>query len=164
MNYYLVALFDDNSYTDIEKIQRDLCKKHRMHKNMSMLHITIDTVSDPDMEKLEKVVCDVLKHYKRFKVEINRQLVFNSASKAVSLKVENKGYIIRLARSLNEKLRQNGFKVKVVDNWDLQLPIGNSNYAMKDISNSDYVAACDSTQRQGFYKLAKIDRIELWEV
>jgi 2'-5' RNA ligase len=164
MRYYLVALFDNDSYKEIEGIQRNICKKYKLYKNLPVLHITLEIVGDPDIEKLDEVLTKILKPYKRFKVEISDVICFDEPYKSVNLKIENKGYISRIARSVNDTLRLYGFDVRgSIENWDLHVSLANTNYAIREWSKREYSAACSSTKRDGFYKLATINRIELWK-
>lgn len=164
MRYYLVALFDSESYASMEVIQKSICSKYKIYKNYPMLHITLETVEDPDIEKLSKVIGDMLKPYKKFKVETNGVICFDPPYKSVNLKIENKGYIIRLARNINENLKLHGFNVREnIDNWDLHVSLANTNYASREWSSKEYIAACNNTKKQGFYRLARIERIELWK-
>lgn len=164
MRYYLVALFDKDSYSYIEEIQRSICKKYKIYKNMPMLHITLEIVGDPDVEKLNKIISDILKPYKKFKVEVNGAICFDPPYKSVNLKIENKGYIIRLARKINETLKLHGFDVREnIDGWDLHISLANTNYAIREWSSKEYIAACESTKKENIHRMAKIDRIELWK-
>ena len=164
MKYYLVALFDKSSYDKMEIAQKKLCQKYKLYKNNPMLHITLETIEDPDMDKLNKVIFDVLKPYKRFKVETNGIVCFDPPFKSVNLKIENKGYIVRFARQFNETLKLHGFNVRQnIDNWDLHVSLANSNYAIREWSGNEYMAACSDAKKDGFYRMSIIDRIELWK-
>jgi len=164
MRYYLVALFDRNSYSYIEEIQRNICKKYKIYKNMPMLHITLEVIGEPDVEKLNKILSDMLRPYKKFKVEVNGAICFDPPYKSVNLKIENKGYIIRLARQINEILKLHGFDVRDnMDNLDLHVPLANTNYPIRELSSKEYVAACQSAKKEDIHKMAKIDRIEIWK-
>lgn len=164
MKYYLVALFDKESYSCVEGVQRNICKKYKIYKNMPVLHITLEIISNPDFEKLNKIITDILKPYKKFKVEINGAICFDPPYKSVNLKIESKGYIIRLARQINETLKLHGFDVREsIENWDLHVSLANTNYAIREWSSKEYIAACERTKKEGIYKMAKVDRIELWK-
>lgn len=164
MKYYLVALFDDESSNFIEGIQRNLCRKFKLNRNMPAFHITLDVVGDPDIDKLIAIVNDIIKPYKKFKVRINEAISFNSQYKAVNLRVEGKGYIMRLARCINDALKLHGFDVKDKSE-DIQLYVNllNSNLPGKDSSISEYAAASDNAKKEQIMKMTKIDRIELWK-
>lgn len=164
MKYYLVALFDKNSYEDIYKIQRRLCDKYKIYKDIPVPHISLETIDNPDVEKLDKILLDILKPYKKFKVESSEIVCFDPPYKSVNLKIESKGYIARIARNINEKLKDNGFLVR--DNKDggnLHVSLGNTNFASRDWSYKEYTAACTTAKKEDFYKLAKIEKIELWK-
>jgi 2''-5'' RNA ligase len=164
MKYYLVALFDKNSYSYIEEIQKNICKKYKIYKNMPMLHITLEVIGDPDVEKLNKIISDMIRPYKKFKVEINGAICFDPPYKSVNLKIENKGYVIRLARQLNDTLKLHGFDVRDnIDNWDLHVSLANTNHAIREWSSKEYVAACQNAKKEDIHKMVKIDRIELWK-
>lgn len=164
MKYYLVALFDAESCSAMETIQKNICRKYKLYKNVPMLHITLETIEDPDMDKLSKVLIDILKPYKAFKVETNGVICFDPPYKSVNLRIENKGYIIRLARIINETLKLHGFNVREsIEDCDLHVSLANTNYAIREWTGKEYVAACSDTKKDGFYKLAKVERIELWK-
>jgi 2'-5' RNA ligase len=164
MKYYLVALFDNNSYKDIEEVQRNICRKYKIYKNLPVLHITLEIIGDPDMDKLDEIVSKILKPYKKFKVEVSDVICFDEPYKSVNLKVENKGYINRLARILNETLKLHGFDVRdTIQGWDLHVSLANTNYAVREWSKREYNSACNAAKREGFYKLATVDRVELWK-
>lgn len=164
MRYYLVALFDNDSYKEIEQIQKSICKKYKLYKNLPTLHVTLEIIGDPDINKLDEVLTKILRDYKRFKIEVSDVICFDEPYKSVNLKVESKGYINRLARIINDTLRLHGFEVRdSIDNWDLHISLANTNYAIREWSKTEYAAACTSARKDGFYKLATIDKIELWK-
>lgn len=157
MKYYLVALFDDNSYSKVENIQKNVCRKYRLYKKSPALHIALETLNEPDLNKLDSIIADILKPYKRFKVEFKKMLCFDSPCKSLNLKVENKGYIIRISRNINEKLKSHGFNVgEHIDN--LYIPIANANFNSKKL-DTDAQIIDDAASNE----LIRIDRIELWK-
>lgn len=164
MRYYLVALFDKESCLSIEELQKSLCKKYRLYKSSCALHITLDIVGNPDMDKLDKVLTDIINPYKKFKVQINGAMCFSPPYKSIALRIENKGYIIRIARLINETLRLYGFEV--IDNaqkFDLHVDLADTNSAVREWSADKYSAACENAKKEEVFKTAKIDRIELWK-
>lgn len=164
MKYYLVALFDTESHSVMETIQKNICKKYKLYKNIPILHISLETIEDPDMDKLSKIISEILKPYKPFKVETNGSICCESPYKSINLKIENKGYIFRLARTINDTLKLHGFNVKEnIEDLNLHVSLANTNYAIKELTGKEYVAACSDDKKDGFYKLAKIERIELWK-
>lgn len=130
-----------------------------------MPHIAIEVLEDPDIDKFCKVVSDILKPYKKFKVEINNDLSFNANSKIVDIKVESKGYIIRLARQINEMLRLHKFNVKEnnFENCSLYIPLVKANFGLREWNNREYVAACENVKRNEISDVIKIDKMELWK-
>ncbi|MDT8718679.1 2'-5' RNA ligase family protein [Clostridium sp. 19966] len=164
MRYYLVALFDNDSYREIEEVQRNICKKYKLYRNLPTLHITLEVVDDPDIEKLDEILLKIFKPYKRFKVEVKDIICFDDPYKSVNLKIESKGYISRLARTINETLKLHGLNVRAkIEDWDLHISLANTNFAQREWSKGEYIAACSRAKKQGFYKLVTIDRIELWK-
>jgi 2'-5' RNA ligase len=164
MKYYLVALFDAESYTAMEGIQKNICQKYKLYKNIPTLHITLEVIEDPDMDKLTKIINDILKPYKKFKVETNGLVCFDPTYKSINLKIENKGYIIRLARTINDTLKLHGFNVREnINNLDLHVSLATTNYAVKEWTSKEYVAASSTSKQNGLSKLVRVNRIELWK-
>lgn len=164
MKYYLVALFDEESQKSMEEIQRKISKKYKIYRTIPAIHLTLEVIDNPNLERLIPIIEDVLKPYKRFKVSINGALCFDPPYKSVNLKIENKGYAIRISRNLNETLKLSGFNVREnIDNWDLHVSLANTNYASREWSNKEYAVACEVSKMQNVVKMAKIDRIELWK-
>ncbi|HEY5562442.1 MAG TPA: 2'-5' RNA ligase family protein [Clostridiaceae bacterium] len=164
MKYYLVALLDKDSQEIIETMQKSICQKYRLYKNIPMLHITLEILDDPDINYLTEVLSDVLKHYKKFRAEVSGVICFDPPYKSVNLKVENKGYIYRLIKAVNSTLKARGFKVREeIENWDIHISLANTNYAIREWTNNEYNMACETTKDEGFYKLVKIEKVELWK-
>lgn len=164
MKYYLVALFDEDSYSKIEEVQKNLCRKYKLYKNLPTLHITLEVVENPDMDKLDKIISDIIKPYKKFRVEINGAMCFNAPYKSVTLKIENMGYIMRLSRQFNDKLKLHGFEVREnIQDWDLHVSLASPNFSVREWSVEEYAAACETAKIEDFKRMAKIDRIELWK-
>lgn len=164
MKYYLVALFDNDSLKDIERLQRSINKKYKNNKNQSAFHITLDVIGDADLEKLDKIINKILKPYKRFKVELNNAVCFEDPFRAVNLQVENKGYISRLARLINDTLKLHGINARTsIQDWNLHVSLNSSSFPLKELSKNEYDAAYNKAKTINFYKLATIDRIELWK-
>lgn len=130
-----------------------------------MLHITLEVIEDPNINKLEEVIEKIIKPYKKFKVEINGAICFDPPYKSVNLKIENKGYIMRLARIINDTLKLHGFKVREnIENWDLHVSLANTNFASREWSAKEYISACSNLKGAGMHEMAKIDRIEIWKL
>ncbi|MBU5486299.1 2'-5' RNA ligase family protein [Clostridium sp. MSJ-11] len=164
MKYYLVALFDEESYKYMEGIQRSICRKYKLYKNMPMLHITLEIIDDPDIEELSRIVNNIISPYKKFKVMIDGAICFDPPYKSVNLKLQNKGYISRLARKINDTLKLSNFKVRDnIDNWDLHISLANTNYAQREWNSREYLNACEMTKGKNVKRTATIERIELWK-
>lgn len=164
MNYYLVALLDEDSYAEIESLQKNISKKYRIYKELPKLHITLEVIRDPDVEMLSKTVSDIIVKYKKFKAEVNGTVCFQPPYKSVNLLVEKKGYIGRLSRVINEKLRNQGFLVR--DNekdWDLHISLANTNFARREWSNEEYSIACERSIKEDYHKMIRIEKIEIWK-
>lgn len=164
MKYYLVALFDNDSLKDIERLQRSISKKYRNNRNQSAYHITLDVIGETDIEKIDKIINKILKPYKRFKVEINNAICFEEPFKTINLQVENKGYISRLARMINDTLKLHGINARAsIQDWNLHVSLNSSSFPLKELTKNEYEAAYNKAKIINFYKLATIDRIELWK-
>lgn len=164
MRYYLVALFDDDSYKSIEPLQKSLSKKYKLYRNLPTLHITLEVIDNPNLDKLDEVLKKIFKPYKRFKVEFNDVIYFEEPHKSVNLKVENGGYIKRLSRLLNDTLKLHGFNVREnIQEWNPHVAVANGSFNNKDWKKNEYEVACSSTKNESYFNMAKIDRIELWK-
>jgi 2'-5' RNA ligase len=164
MKYYLVALFDNETYDFMEEVQRNLCRKYRINRNTPAFHITMEVVGNPDIDKLSKIINDIIKPYKKFKVQINGAICFNPPYKSLNLKVEGKGYIATLVRRINDTLKLHGFEVREdIHEWDYHVALASPNYAAKEWNTSEYSAAFESARKENIFKMAKVDRIELWK-
>lgn len=165
MKYYLVALFDADSHTVVEKLQKNITRKYKLHQSHNLLnyHIMLEVIDDPDFEKLDMLIEKILKPYKKFKVEINNLLSFDPPNKSINLRIENKGYIIRLARNINDTLKLSGFNVRENTNaFDLLVPIANTSPS-KHWAKDSHGINKESFNNPGCKLLAKIDRFELWK-
>lgn len=165
MKYYLVALFDQESYSYVEGLQKGFCKKYKVYKSNSMLHIPLEIICNTsDVEKLWEIIGNLLKPYKKFKVEINGGISFEASSKSVNLKIQNKGYIVKLARNINDILRLHGFSVREeIEATDLHISLANANHAQKEWANNGYMIPFTSDKDEALYKMPIVDRIELWK-
>lgn len=166
MKYQLVALFDEESYPKLQEIQKSVCRKYRLYKNAHALYIPISILSNPDLNKLDEIVSKVLKPYKQFKVKINNSIGLNDHNKQVSLKVDEKGYLVTITRNINETLNSYGIKTITKDfNFlNLYMPIANSNYNIKKACNRSNIPFKKDLLTEDFLKFAKINRLELWKL
>ena len=84
-------------------------------------------------------------------------------SAQVNLKVEDKGYIFRLARTITDTLDLHGFNVKSdEDNIDLRILLANANHIIKKSYNGG-ISIDDTLDKDDFFKFAKVSKIELWK-
>ncbi|MBU3181395.1 hypothetical protein [Clostridium psychrophilum] len=164
MKYFLVALFDDLSNTTVQNIQKDICRKYKLYKSSPNLYVTISTVTNPDLEKLDVIVSKILAPYKHFKIGINNNIVLSENFSQVNLKVDDQGYIYRLARNITESLDLHGFNVKTDDNnINLRILLANANHIIKKSYNAGTIYIDDTLNKDDFYKFVKVSRIELWK-
>ncbi|AAK81466.1 hypothetical protein BJV85_000359 [Clostridium acetobutylicum] len=162
MKYCLIASFTKDSYLNVEDIQRNACKKYKLYKRIPNLHVSLQTLDEPNIDKLDSIIREQLSIYKKFKVQINKShLAYNSSSKMVSLKVENRGYINRIVRSTNEKLHYGGFKFSMPHkDSNLFIPLANGNYQLKNILEQESAATCETIPEKD-YSFLKIESFDL---
>lgn len=157
MKYYIVALLDDESYKSIEPLQRNVVRKYRLSRSNSTFHIPLSVIENPNMDKFDKIISDILKPYKTFKVELGSTLFSDENAKTFSLEIENKGYIRRLSRLMNDTLRLHGFSVKDIETENnMYVALNNINSASKYL-NKTYNNLSSTVD------MIKINRIELWK-
>lgn len=160
MKYCLVALFDDNSFSFINKIQKNVHKSSRYIKFINP-HIPLLKVENPDLDLLSEIVADILKPYKLFKAELLNELTISQNHKFLNINVSNKGYLNRIGRNLNDTLKLHKFNVLDEDlNLDLHLPIGYISFSRK-ANNLEKITELDVFKYDN--KFIKINRIELWK-
>lgn len=161
MKYYLVALFDENSNEQIAPMKRDLSRKYRLPRQQLCSHIVLKTFDSPNLEKLDEVLCKIFKPYKKFKVELTGDIFsYENATKSMNLKIENKGYIKKISRSLNDMLKLHGFNIRD-DRNQLSISITNgfiSKDSKRDFNNNMIVKGTHK------FETMKIDKIELWKI
>lgn len=164
MKYYLIAEFTKESYSSIENIQRYTCKKYKLYKKSQNLHIILDTIEEPNIELFNKIMTEEIKPYKKFKVQLNSFLTYDTSQKAVALKVENKGYISTILRNLSEKLFYNGFKtspIELGENYNLYIPLANGNHQIKNVFEQKSANALNVLDRLSDTSFFKIKSFEL---
>jgi len=162
MKYHLVALFDDESNKFIETTQKKLCKKYKLYKINHQFHIHIQTIINPDMDKLNKIVTDTLLPYKYFKVQIDPNFHLDKSLKTINLKINQKGYITRIIRNISDTLQLSGFNIQNNPNKNLFISLANSNYSMRKSMNGENspILSCKDNID---YTYVKVDRFELWK-
>lgn len=159
MKYYLVAVFDDESYKNLNPIQKNLSKRFRANRNSPTPYVLLDVVENPAIDKLEPVVEKIINPYKLFKVQLTNEVHFSEINKNLNIKIADIGYIKRMTRLLSDTLKLHGFNV-LDSNLEspMNLSIANINYVPKDIKKSEgeitYKCTCETL---------KVDRIEIWK-
>ena len=69
MKYYIVALFDKDSYTKLSPVQRKYSKKFRGNRNSPLPYLTLNVVETSTIDKIVPIIEKVLQPYKKFKIE-----------------------------------------------------------------------------------------------
>ncbi|ATD56105.1 hypothetical protein [Clostridium chauvoei] len=160
MKYYLVALFDEESYKNLNPIQRNLSKKFRANRNSPTPYIPLEVIDNPNIDKLDLVVDKIIKPYKNFKVQMCNQVSISENSKTVNLKIEDRGYIKRLNRLMSDTLKMHGFNLKSYNNEiPLHISIANLNFVPKDMKKTESEINLKSS-----LETLKVNRIELWKI
>lgn len=159
MKYYLVALFDDESYKNLNPIQKNLSKKFRANRNSPTPYIPLEIIENPNIDKLDVVVDKIVKPYKHFKVQLSPEVSVSETSKTLNMKIQEVGYIKRLNRLMNDTLRLHGFNVQETSgDPSMHISLANLNFIPKDMKRIDgeikFKSKCDTL---------KVDRIELWK-
>jgi hypothetical protein len=163
MRYYLVALFDDDSSKNIEVIQKTLSKKYKSYKSTQSIYSLIEVIEASDLNKLDEVINKVLKPYKKFKVGINDSPYFEEPYKSLSLKLETRGYINRIARNLNDTLKLNGFDVKDSNQkTNLKVSLCNLNFTPKEFSSKNDLSKLNTNPSE-IRNFVTVSKFELWK-
>ena len=167
MIYYLVGLVDKDSYRYIESMQKSICEKYHLYTddtNLPMLHITLEIITDPNIEALDISLKNILKDYTKFQVELNGVICFDPPYKSVNLNINNEGTVYELSKKLNSILNSQGFNVREnIESWNLHISLANTNFADREWSNSEYLAACNLAKLEHLSEIITVDTIELWK-
>lgn len=159
MKYYLVALFDDESYKNLNPIQRNLSKKFRANRNSPAPYIPLEVIENPNIDKLDVVVDKIIKPYKNFKVKLSQEVSISETNKTLNMKIADFGYIKRINRLVNDTLRLHGFNVQEsTDAEAMHISLANLNFIPRDMKKFDGEVTFKSN-----FETLKIDRIELWK-
>ncbi|AYE34288.1 hypothetical protein [Clostridium septicum] len=160
MKYYLVALFDEESYKNLNPVQRNLSKKFRANRNSPSPYIPLEVVDNPNMDKLDLIIDKITKPYKNFKIQMCNQVSISEYNKTINLKIEDRGYIKRLNRLINDTLKLHGFNIKNFNNEiPMHISIANLNFIPKDMKRTDGEINLKSKS-----DILKVNRIELWKM
>ena len=160
MKYYLVALFDDESYKNLSPIQRNLSKKFRANRNSPIPYIPLEIIENPNVDKLNTVIDKVLKPYKYFKVELSPKVSISDTNRTLNMEVQDIGYIKRLSRLISDNLKLHGFNAKNLNTTEnMHLALANMNYFNKDTKRMD-----GAIEYKCNLSTLKVNRIELWKI
>lgn len=159
MKYYLVALFDDESYKNLNPIQKNLSRRFRANRNSPTPYIPLEVIENPNIDKLDVVVDKIIKPYKNFKVQLSPEISVSETNKTLNMKIQETGYIKRINRLMNDTLRLHGFNVQETSgDPSMHISLANLNFIPKDMKRIDgeikFKSKCDTL---------KVDRIELWK-
>jgi len=167
MIYYLVGLFDSDSYKYVESLQKNLCEKYNLYKSeadLPMLHITLEIITDPDLCDLSIALKNILADYTQFQVELNGAVCFDPPFKSVNLNINNNGTIYELSKKINSVLNFKGFKVREnIKNWNLHISLANTTFADREWSDGEYLAACNLVKDEKLLRTITLQCIELWK-
>lgn len=159
MKYYLVALFDDESYKNLNPIQRNLSKKFRANRNSPAPYIPLEVIENPNIDKLDVVVDKIIKPYKNFKVKLSQEVSISETNKTLNMKIADFGYIKRINRLVNDTLKLHGFNVQEgSDEESMHISLANLNFIPRDMKKFDGEVTFKSN-----CETLKVDRIELWK-
>lgn len=164
MKYYIVALFDDDSYEVINPIQKNLSKKFKGNRHSPQPYIALDVLDNPNMDKLCMVLEKVIKPYKKFKVELCDDVIINENMKTITLKILNEGYIKKISRSLKDTLNLYGIHSKFPQDTPLAVSLANLTYFNKDNKKYKNDIACDLVRKSTKSITLKISKFEIWKV
>lgn len=167
MIYYLVGLFDCDSYKYVESLQKTLCEKYSLYSSgtdLPMLHITLEIITDPNLYDLDLTLTNILADYTEFQVELNGVICFDPPFKSVNLNIDNKGTIYELSKKINSILNTQGFNVREnIKNWNLHISLANTTFADREWSDSEYLAACNLAKDENLLKTITVHCVELWK-
>jgi len=166
MIYYLVANLDPVSYKQVEIIQRELCTKYKLFttdEKLPKLHITVETIDEPDLELLDLSIKEIIKNFKPFETATNGVVCFEPPHKSVNLNLLQCGKLQELSHSLNLALGKKGFKVREdLTDYILHISIANAYFSQNKWSDFDYQCACDIAHNMCDNIKIKIETLELW--
>ncbi|MEG0774019.1 hypothetical protein [Clostridium sp.] len=163
MKYYIVALLDEDSSTDIAGIQKNISKKYKLYKNISSLYIPLGSVSNMDFDKLDELVTKIISPYKKFKIGIDNTLSLSEDLNTINLRIEDKGYINRISRNLLDTLSLHGITVKDFNSNTFNIPLSTANHSVRKASSNNSLIIDSSKDKEDFFKFVKINRLEIWK-
>ncbi|SHH35423.1 AKAP7 2'5' RNA ligase-like domain-containing protein [Clostridium grantii DSM 8605] len=164
MNYYLVALIDENSYIKIQSLQKQLSDEYDLYDKLPMLHMTLEVIEDAELEKLIPSLHNIFKDTKKMKIKIKNGICFEPPFKSVNLKVENDENIKEFVYDVNHCLKSYNFKVREnVDDWDLHISLANTVFSKKEWLKNEFESACKYIMNLSYDIVPEITEIQLWK-
>lgn len=160
MKYYLVALFDDESYQNLNPVQRNLSKRFKANRHSPIPYIPLEVIENPNIEKLDAVVNKIINPYKNFKVQLSTEVLISESNKTLNIKIEDVGYIKRITRLISDTLKLHGFNTQ--DNFNESekiISLANLNYIPRDMKKLD-----NQFKFKSNIETLKIDRVEIWKI
>lgn len=162
MKYYIVALFDEETYQIISPIQRNMSKKFRANRNSPPPFIPLVSIENPNMDKLYPIVDKIISPYKSFRISASNLVTVSESTKTVNLKIDNKGYIKRLSRCFFDSLTLNNFNAKPFNENFISL--ANLSYVSKDSKKQEIVLNFPDLYNDSDYIKLRIKSIEIWKL
>ncbi|UYZ35021.1 hypothetical protein OD350_22680 [Clostridium beijerinckii] len=162
MKYYIVALFDEETYQVISPIQRNMSKKFRANRNSPMPFVLLTSIENPNLDKLYPVVDKIIAPYKSFRIDASDLVYLFEPTKSINLKIDDKGYIRRLSRSLFDILELNGFTVKSFG--DSFVSLANLGYLPKDYKKQDVKLNFPEIYNNDNFVKLRIKSVEVWKL
>lgn len=157
MKYYLVAVLGRDDNRELELLQRNLIRKSK-NKKAPYMAVIMDTVEDPDIEQLKKLLNEKLAPFRYFHVEIKGNYFNSPQDKVSGLPVVNFGYIKMLQRNINDYMNLSGFKVKEkTDESDFIFSMSTDKLP-KVLETTDPLF-----EEEGNTKKFMVQKIELWK-
>ena len=159
MKYYIVALFDKDSYTNLSPVQRKYSKKFRGNRNSPLPYLTLNVVETSTIDKIVPIVEKVLQPYKKFKIEYdNNNASIYDPLKSIAVNVKDRGYIKKIYTKLEDMFELNGIPSILPSKENLNLSLANLSQP-KDRKNT-----IDSVAEEEIISTLKVDRIEIWKL
>ena len=162
MKYCVVALFDEETYQVIAPIQRNMSKKFRANRNSPAPYIPLAIIDNPNLDKLDPILDKIISPYKSFRIDANDLVYLSEPTKSVNLKLDDKGYIKRLSRSIFDTLSLYGFNIKTLgENF---ISIANLGYIPKDHKKQDVKLNFPEIYCNDNIVKLRIKSIEVWKL
>lgn len=161
MKYYVVALFDKNSYEVLSPIQKKFSKKFRANRRSPIPHIALDVIESSNIDKVTPLIEKVLKPYKKFKIEFKDNVSLSDSLKTVNLEVVDRGYIKKIYTALTNDFSNNGINIKFFPTDNIGISLATVNHVNKDRHND---AAYTKEPDKESINTLKVDRFEIWKL